>query len=247
MPTIIAIAGQKGGSGKTTVAIALTAEWLRRGKRVLLVDGDPQKTATTWVEVAIEKAKPVPTVTAMGATMWRPDQLPKLAQGFDVVIVDTPPRLDDVQKAALMVADVAVMPSGPSAHECWALAEQLDLVSKASVVRPELRACLLLTRKVGGTLIGREAREALTSTGVPVLKIELGYRTDYQEASAAGLGASTYKPSSVAAVETRALVDEIEDFAGMKPQGRLLSADNTLLLGTDNVRRLAKDGARART
>ena len=239
MSTIIAIAGQKGGSGKTTVAIALTAEWLRRGKRVLLVDTDTQKTATTWVEVAVDKDKPVPTLTAMGVTMWRPDQLPRVAQGFDIVIVDTPPRLDDMQKAALMVADVAVLPCGPSHHDCWAFAEELELVRKASVARPELRVCVLFTRKVGGTLIGKEARELLDSTGLSVLKTELGYRTDYQEASGAGLGSSTYKPSSVAAVETRALVDELEAFAGMTPQARKLSAGNGRRLAADN----ASDGA----
>jgi chromosome partitioning protein len=224
MTTTIAIAGQKGGVGKTTVAVALTAEWLLRGQQVLLVDADPQRTATTWVEIATEHKRPMPTLVAMGATMWQPDQLPRLAPGFDVVIVDTPPRLGDVQRAALMVADLVVLPCGPSAHDCWALAEGLELISQAKTVRQDMRACVLLTRKVGGTVIGRDARDVLGGTGLPVLKTELGYRTDYQEASAAGQGASTYKPSSVAAAETRALVEELEAFAGITRPRRGLKA-----------------------
>lgn len=215
MTTTFAIAGQKGGVGKTTVAVALAAEWIGRGQRVLLVDSDPQRTATTWGEVAVEHQRPTPVVIGMGAAMWQPSQLPRLASNFDIVIVDTPPRLGDVQRAALMVADTVVLPCGPSAHDCWALAEGLELISQAKVLRPEMRACVLLTRKVGGTVIGRDARDVLNGTGLPVLATELGYRTDYQEASAAGQGASTYRPSSAAAAETRALVDELEAFAGL--------------------------------
>jgi chromosome partitioning protein len=211
--TTFAIAGQKGGVGKSTVALSLTAEWLARGRRVLLVDSDPQRTATTWGEVALEQGRPVPTLVGMGATMWQPDQLPRLAAGFDVVIVDTPPRLGDIQRAALMVADVVVLPCGPSAHDCWALAEGLELVHQAQTLRPNLLASVLLTRKVAGTVIGRDARNVLTGTGLPVLLSELGYRTDYQEASQAGQGASTYRPSSAAAAEIRALATELETFA----------------------------------
>lgn len=215
--TVVAIAGQKGGAGKTTVAIALAVEWMHRGQRVLLVDADPQQTARTWAEVASEQGRPCPTTVHMGANLWQPDQLPQLATGFDITIIDTPPRLGDVQRAALMVAGVVLMPCGPSTHDTWALAASLELINQARTLRPEMKAAVLLTRKVASTVIGREAREVLTSTGLPVFNTEIGYRTDYQEASAAGLGASTYRPSSPAAAEVRGMVDELEVFAGMRP------------------------------
>jgi chromosome partitioning protein len=213
--TVIAIAGQKGGAGKTTVAIALATEWMRREQRVLLVDADPQQTARMWAEVAGEQKRPAPTTVHMGANLWQPEQLPRLAPSFDVVVIDTPPRLGDVQRAALMVADVVLLPCGPSAHDTWALAASLELINQARILRPEMKAAVLLTRKVAGTVIGRDARDVLTGTGLPVLSTELGYRTDYQEASAAGMGASTYRPSSPSALEVRALVDELEAIAGI--------------------------------
>lgn len=70
---IIAFAGQKGGAGKSTLAIATACELHARGYRVLLVDADPQGSARTFAAVAAEGGYPSPTVVSMGAEMYRPD------------------------------------------------------------------------------------------------------------------------------------------------------------------------------
>ena len=127
---IIALTGQKGGVGKSTTAISIACEAMTRGLSVLLVDADPQQTVATWHAVANESGHPTPTVIAMAATMHRPDQLPKIAAAFDLVVIDCPPRNGDIQKAALMVADVALLPSGPSGADAWALASSLDIVRR---------------------------------------------------------------------------------------------------------------------
>lgn len=214
---IVALAGQKGGVGKSTIAVALAAEALVRGRSVLLVDADPQGTARTWGEEATQAGHPSPTVVAMGATMHRPEQLPKVRAGFDLVVVDCPPRAGDVQRSALMVADVAILPCGPSAADAWALASSIELVTEARTLRPELRAGVLLTRVQARTTLGKSAREVLAETGLAVLESELGYRVAYQEALAAGLGVTTYAPHDAAADEVRALLDELDAFAKRKP------------------------------
>jgi chromosome partitioning protein len=206
---VIVVTGQKGGAGKSTLSICLAVEGMERGQRVLLVDADPQGTARTWGEVAAEQGRPVPTIVAMGATMHRPDQLPRVAEPFDLVIVDCPPRAGDVQRAALMVASVALLPCGPAAPDAWALASSLALVQEAQTLRPELPAAVVVTKRLPRTVVGQGAREVLSAGGLPVLAAECSNRVAYQEAIAAGQGVTTYAPSSDAAREVRALFDEV--------------------------------------
>lgn len=207
---ILAFAGQKGGSGKTTTAIAVAVEWQERRRSVLLVDTDPQGSCRTWGDVAAERKQRAPTVVAMGAGLHRPGQLPALAAKHDVTVVDCPPRHDELQRAVLAVSDMVVLPCGPSAMDAWALAESIDLVTKARKLRPELKAFVLITRKIARTAIGAGARESLAGCGLPVLRAELGNRVTYQEAPANGQGPTTYEPGSPAAAEVRALVAELE-------------------------------------
>lgn len=184
---------------------------------MLIVDADPQSTARTWAELATETAGRshwMPTVVAMGETMHRADQLPRLAASFDDVFIDCPPRHGGIQRSALMVASVAVLPCGPSGADAWALASSIELVQEATTIRSELKACVIITRRKTRTALGKGAREMLEAGGLPVLRSELGDRVSYQEAIAAGLGVSRYAPKDAATKEIRALLDELLTFAG---------------------------------
>jgi len=217
---IIALTGQKGGAGKSTTAIGLAVAAVERAHRVLLVDADPQGTARTWGEGAAEIGHPTPTIIAMGATMHGPDQLPTLARPYDLTIIDCPPRHGDIQRSALMVADIAVLPCGPSAADAWALTATLDVIGEARTLREHLKACVLITRKQGRTALGKGARDVLAASGLPVLSTELGFRVAYQEAIAAGRGPTTFSPRDAAASEIRNLLDELEIlFYGQETSG----------------------------
>lgn len=207
---IIALTGQKGGVGKSTTAICLAVLAMSRGQRVLLVDADPQGTVRTWGDVAAESGAPQPTVVAMGAAMHKPGQLAAMAEGYDLVVIDCPPRHGEIQRSALMIADLAVLPCGPTAVDAWALASTLDVVSEARALRPELRACVLITRKQGRTALGKGARAVLETSGLPVLGTEIGYRVAFQEAIAAGQGVTSFAPRDAAAKEIAKLYEELE-------------------------------------
>jgi chromosome partitioning protein len=118
-----------------------------------------------------------------------------------------------VQRSALMVADVALFPCGPSAADAWALTSSIELFNEALAVRDSLLGCIVITRKQGRTSLGKAARSVLEQAGLAVLDAELSYRVAYQEALAAGSGVTAHSPRDLAAREVRALLDELEKFA----------------------------------
>lgn len=208
---VLAIAGQKGGTGKSTIACCLAAEAIERGLRVLLVDADPQATAHTWgaTRAAEMSGEVLLSVQKMGRDMHEPPNLPRLAPGFDLVIVDCPGRDGEVQRSALAAAELVVFPCGPTALDMWALAASVATFREAQKLRPALDAVIAITRKQPRTVRGAEARDLLAGTGLPVLQTELGYRLAYQDATAAGEAVSRYAPRSEAAREAKALLDDV--------------------------------------
>jgi len=215
---IVALVGQKGGSGKSTLAILLAAELMARGRRVLLVDADPQKTAVTWGDVAIEGGHKTPTIVALTGTLHQPQQLPQLAASYDHTFIDTPPRAGEIQRSALAVADLAVLPCGPTPAEAWAIAASVDTVRQAQEFRPELKARIVVNKRRSGTAAARGVRQALEATGIEVLAAELGLRQAFADALGAGLGVGAYAPRDLAAAELAALADELFSTAKRTPK-----------------------------
>jgi chromosome partitioning protein len=220
---IIALTGQKGGIGKSTTAVSLGVAAMAKGRKVLLVDADPQGTVRTWGDVAGEAGHEIPTVMAMGATMHRPGQLPDVASTYDLTLIDCPPRHGEISRSALMIADIAIFPCGPTAADAWALSAALEVFREAATMRSSLRGCILITRKQGRTSLGKSARTVLETSGLPVLGTELGYRIAYQEAIACGQGVTNYAPRDAASKEINNLLEELEKFYHGEKASRGLS------------------------
>lgn len=209
----IALVSPKGGVGKTTLATSIAWELQARGASVLVVDADRLGSSRIAGEVATERGRHAPTTVALGRDMYRPDQLPKLAQNFDHVVIDTAGELGDVPAAALMVADVALVPISQSGIEVWGNTGMLSLIEQAQTINRGLKGALVFVRKLPSTALGRRARAQLEQQSkLPVLVAETTFRVAWQEAMMAGEGVAQYAPKDKAAVELRILVDEILAF-----------------------------------
>src|SRR5580658_4323246 len=122
----VAVLQQKGGSGKTTLAINLAAAAHLEGARALVVDMDRQASAFDW-SAARRDGSPLDGLAVVRAdkAMALP-RFKEIARGYDYVFLDGPPRLGDVTQSAAVAADVAVMPIQPGPFDFWAVAETLE-------------------------------------------------------------------------------------------------------------------------
>jgi chromosome partitioning protein len=198
MPRILAVGNQKGGAGKTTVAVNLACAWADEGRRVLVVDADPQQSAAQWL--ADQTA--VAVVLHQGGGLER--LLPTLHAHYDVIVLDLPPGHPAVIRSALLVADTFVVPIPPSAIDIRAAAVTFQLAKDA---RPRVR--LVLNRLQPWTILGRTVRAAVKAYGLPIYRAELGQRVAYPEAAATCQSVLGYEPSGPAAAEVRALAKEV--------------------------------------
>lgn len=173
----ITVANLKGGVGKTVTAVHLAAGLATQGRTPLLVDADPQGSAQSWAD-AVGEAFPCATVPLPADDLDR--QLRALEVGHTDVVIDTPPEVVEITRAAIRAADVVVMPLRPSTMDVDRLRPTIDLVAEVEreTGRPVTLA-VLITQARAGTRMARELRPALEALGVPVLAGQVPLREAY--------------------------------------------------------------------
>jgi chromosome partitioning protein len=164
---IVSIINQKGGSGKSTVAVHL-ARWLQKKKEtVLIVDADAQCSSSKWL-ARLEKEIPCEIIQAPDQLL---DELPKVGEAYSWVVVDGPAALSETTRAVILVADLAIVPCQPTGVDLESASDTVRLIHQAQRIRRgDPKAVMFVNRAVKGTKLKDEAIEVLRlMPGVTVL------------------------------------------------------------------------------
>ena len=195
MPTI-AIISQKGGAGKTTLAIHLAAAAQDAGTIALIVDTDPQATASQWAAWRQDKPPEVidspPPRLAVKVRQAR-------EQGAQWIVIDTPPHADSAARAAVEVADLVLIPCRPSAFDLSAIettAKLVQLLRKPAYV-------VFVAGPPNAFRVYQEAGELVESYGTRPCPLQIPDRAAYRHASAEGRTVMELEPAGKAAEDIR--------------------------------------------
>jgi len=210
MAFVVAVAQRKGGAGKSTLAATLATTLAAEGRRVGLLDTDPQKTLGRWWterQQAGARAKPLDFADISG---WRlPAAIERMARDHDAVVLDTPPHADTDSRIAIRAADIVLVPLQPSPADLWAMEGTLALIAEE-----KKRAVLVLNRVPSNGKLREEIARELLRRKLPLLEPCLGNRTAFASAFVHGLGVVESAPRGVAADEARAVTAALLDFKG---------------------------------
>ena len=226
MSTVIAVANQKGGCGKTTLSMNLAGVLgSEGGLNVLLIDADPQASAQQWAMRAGDTGLPFEVMTHPHEDIHR--KIREMAgRGYDVILVDCPPGASQVvagkdsqtsiSRMAILAADVVIVPVRPSMLDYLASHQLLPLLKDVAALKENQKVFIAVNGKAPGkTRTGAEALSVaeeifrIDGVDVQVLRSEVTTRQAFVLSPTVGKTVTSYEPEGKAAGEIRSLAEEI--------------------------------------
>lgn len=216
---IIAVCNQKGGPGKTTLSMQLAGSLARRGRKVLVVDADPQGTATRWAATA-DDAHPFPAsvvgLSAANSKVHR--EVKKFVDDYHYIVIDCPPAADSpVPQSALLIADLALVPIIPSPLDMWAAVGIRHVIENVGDINEDLKARLVVNQCQPNTSLAKEAFEVLPEFGIDLCRTYIHQRQVYRQSAVYGQTVHDLGSKAAPAVqEVEALTDEVLSVLGSR-------------------------------
>jgi chromosome partitioning protein len=210
---MVALLNLQSGVGKTTLALHLAGVWACPGRRVAVIDADPNGCAVEWSELRVQEALPSRfTVIAIARdTLHR--ELPAVTRDVDRAIVDGPSHIEAITRSALMAADCVLVPVQPPPFQGLAFVETLRLANGVMTVRPQLRIRLVLNRCDARASVTRDLTQALAEYDPHALTSSIIKRGVFADAMQSGRLAFELPHSTAAVQEISALAAEVERIA----------------------------------
>ncbi|MDY0191864.1 MAG: ParA family protein [Desulfuromonas sp.] len=206
---VISVLQQKGGVGKTTIAVHLATQIkeLFPHLKIALADADPQRSATIWLRSGEQDSGvEVHQVANDIEGKYLKDELATI--DADLVIVDLPPAIANISMRAALYSDLILVPVGASALDIEAARHAVEVCKEAIALDPSKRFLLVPNRVQMNTAAGRELRKVLSAWG-PVSKATLCLRVAYADSVMLGVGINTFAPGSPAYQEIGFLAEEV--------------------------------------
>lgn len=198
MPTV-AIVSQKGGAGKTTLAIHLAAAAQNAGRVALIVDTDPQATASQWSHW--REGRP-PEVIDCGAPALLARKIAQAIElGAEFIVIDTPPHAEAMAREACKVADLLLIPCRPRTFDLTAARTTADLAKATG--KPAF--VVFVAGPPKASILYAEAAEVIQAAGLPVAPVMLPERADFHHSTGDGQTAQEYAPAGKASADVQAL------------------------------------------
>ena len=207
MPFILSFLNQKGGVGKSTLSINVAACLSILGQKVLLIDADKQATASTWASLRPESQF---EVVSMARENMARDVI-KLAAGYDFTVIDGPPQAETISRSCIVASDLVVVPIEPGGASRWSSDLTIRQLTDAQELKPTLQCGFVVSRKIGGTVLGRDTRAMAADAGIPTFATEIEQRIAYAEALTMGKTIFEWAANGPAVREIQALTHELLD------------------------------------
>jgi len=204
---IISILNQKGGTGKTTLAVNMAREYTKRTMKTLLVDSDSQGSALRWHE---ESGGELIDLTCLPVTTLDKDVV-KFKDRYERIIIDGIPRMSPLTICAIKAADMVLIPVQPSPYDIWATEDLVRLVKeRIEITEGKLKAAFIVNRQIAGTVLGRKIYDQLWELGLHVFSSATYQRQEY--ARCIEEGRTVCEAMTEATKEIMAICNELEGF-----------------------------------